>query len=100
MKDLAQKAEARDSDAFFAAAFRLLQEQLGDCLDLPACAITEAVLDERLRGRASDDLVAELHELFQFCNQARYAPQRSSQELMQFVPRVESALRQLRDLAA
>lgn len=97
-KDLYRFAEARDIDAFFAAVFRLLQEQLGERLDLPASAITEAVVDERLVGEAPDDLISKLHRLFQFCNQARYAPQRSTQELMALVPEVESALRQLSSL--
>jgi hypothetical protein len=98
LKDLAEKAESQDSEGFFAAVFRLLQEQLGERLDLPASAITEAVIDERLFGLAPDPLLTELHELFQVCNQARYARQRSTHELMQLVPRVESALRQLREL--
>ena len=35
-----------DSDQFFATLSRLLQEQLGERLDLPASAITEAVIEE------------------------------------------------------
>jgi tetratricopeptide (TPR) repeat protein len=55
--------------------FRLLQEQLGERLDLPASAITEAVLSERLPRRgATPDLIQRLQNLFQICNQARYAP--------------------------
>ena len=44
------------SDEFFAVLFRLLQEQLGERLDLPASAITEAVIEERLSplGISSD----------------------------------------------
>jgi hypothetical protein len=98
LKELSNLAETQNSEAFFALVFRLLQEQLGERLDLPASAITEAVLEERLRGRAPETLLEQVHQLFQFCNQARYAPHRSTQELMGFVPQVESALRQLRDL--
>ena len=98
LKDLAQLAAANDSDAFFATVFRLLQEQLGERLDLPASAITEAVLDERLSGVASEDLVAQLHQLFQMCNQARYARHRTSQELAALVPQVESALQNLQQV--
>ncbi len=75
-----------------------MQEQLGERLDLPASAITEAVLDEKLRRRAPDELVQQLHELFQLCNQARYAPHRSTRELLELVPVVERSLAQLRDL--
>jgi hypothetical protein len=95
VRELYRLAEAHDSDAFFAAVFRLLQEQLGERLDLPAFAITEAVIDDRLRDYAPEELVTELHDLFQVCNQARYAPQRSPQELMDLVPRVEAALKHL-----
>jgi len=96
---LRRLAGANRSEEFFAAIFRLLQEQLGERLDLPASAITEAIVDERLRprGAPAETLVA-LQELFQACNQARYAPQRSGPELESLVPKVEAALRQLQQL--
>jgi hypothetical protein len=76
--------------------FRLLQEQLGERLDLPASAITEAVIEERLRpARVDEKLVGDLDGLFQACNQARYAPVRSSLELTALIPRLESALREV-----
>ena len=44
----------------------LLQEQLGERLDLPASAITEAVIEEHLRPRnVPETPLAQLHELFQ-----------------------------------
>jgi BatD DUF11 like domain len=97
-KELPRLAEAQEGEAFFGTVFRLLQEQLGERLDMPASAITEAVLDERVRGRAPDELIRELHDLFQFCNQARYAPHRSTQEFMALVPKTEAALRGLQEL--
>jgi hypothetical protein len=98
LKQLVRLGEERDNEAFFAAVFRLLQEQLGERLDLPASAITEAVVEERLHSDAPEDLVTTLRRLFQACNQARYAPHRSSQELQDLVPEVEWALRELRQL--
>jgi oxygen tolerance protein BatD len=96
---LRRLAAANQSEEFFAAVFRLLQEQLGERLDMPAFAITEAVLEERLRPRGvAEETLKSLHELFQVCNQARYAPQRSSEELASLVPRVEQALASLRKL--
>jgi hypothetical protein len=93
LAELHRLAAVRAADEFFAAAFRLLQEQLGERLDVPAAAITEAVLEERLAPRGvSAGTLAELHELFQACNQARYAPATSAQELMSLVPRLEAAL--------
>jgi len=75
--------------------------ELGERLDLPASAITEAVIDERLRGRGvSDDVLKPLHELFQTCNAARYAPTHSSQELTALIPKLEGVLRALQRLKA
>jgi len=57
------------------------------------------VIDERLRPRGVDSaLLASLHELFQTCNLARYAPIKSSQELAAIIPKLESVLNQLREL--
>ena len=99
LQELRDHAAGQQSDEFFATLFRLLQEQLGERLDLPASAITEAVIDERLRDRTlPEQTLTELHELFQTCNQARYARQKTSQELASLVPRVESILRELQNL--
>ena len=93
---LHRQAEDRNVDEFFATLFRLLQEQLGERLDQPASAITEAVIDERLDdGTLPAVAREELHALFQTCNQARYAPHQFAQELGALVPRVENVLSQL-----
>jgi hypothetical protein len=82
MDDLKKYATANQPDEFFATLFRLLQEQLGERLDCPASAITENVIDEHpvLRGAPKATLEG-LRELFQLCNQARYAPVRGAAEL-------------------
>ena len=91
-------AENRAED-FFATVFRLMQEQLGERLDLPATAITEAVIEEQLRPRgASAEILAALHELFQTCNQARYGGHRSAEELAELSPKVAAALKGLQKL--
>ena len=96
---LRELAARNESEQFYAFVFRLLQEQLGDRLDLPASAITEAVLDERLPRRgASPELITRLHELFQMCNQARYAPVRTNEELQQVASNLEKALGELQQL--
>jgi hypothetical protein len=101
LKELRVHADARESDQFFATLFRLLQEQLGERLDLPASAITEAVIDEKLRVRAlPGQTLKALHELFQTSNLARYAPVQSSQELAALIPKLEGALRDLQQLKA
>jgi hypothetical protein len=97
--ELRQFASDKKSDDFFATLFRLLQEQLGERLDLPASAITEAVIEEHLRPRgAPEATLASLHELFQACNLARYAPIRTSQELAAVIPKLEAMLRELQGL--
>lgn len=99
--ELRQLATAGDPASFFAHAFRLLQEQLGERLDVPAAAITEAVIEEKLRPRgAPDDLLADLHQLFQTCNQARYAPVAESKDLPDLARHVEHTLDRTRRLLA
>jgi hypothetical protein len=98
LEDLRQLAEDNDSDDFFATLFHLLQEQLGERLDAPASSITESVIDERLRPLGvAEPTLNRLQDLFQACNQARYAPARSSQELAAFIPRLESTLREIQE---
>jgi hypothetical protein len=97
--ELRTHAAAKNSDAFFATLVRLLQEQLGERLDCPASAITESVVDEKLRPRGvPEDTLKELHELFQACNLARYAPVRTSGELTALIPRVEAALARIQEV--
>jgi len=99
LEKLRTHAAQNQSDEFFAGVMRLLQERLGERLDCPASAITEAVIDEKLRPRGlPDSMLEELHELFQACNQARYAPVRSAQELGALIPKVENALRKLAEV--
>jgi len=96
LQRLQNLAGQNKSDEFFAELVRLLQEKLGERLDLPASAITEAVIDEKLRPRGvPDSTLDELHELFQTTNLARYAPIKSSHELAAVIPKLESALRKL-----
>lgn len=97
--ELSKRATDGDADAFFALVFRLLQEQLGERLDLPSAAITEAVLDEQLSQRdVPPELLAELHQLFQASNQQRYAPGTVGHDLPAVAGRVQAALRQLQRL--
>ena len=94
-----QLASENKSDEFFAMLMRLLQEQLGDSLDLPASAITEAVIEERLRPHgAPEKVLVPLQELFQTCNLARYAPIKNSQELAAIVPKLEAVVGELQQL--
>ena len=90
---------AAQTEAFFANLFRLLQEQLGERLDQPASAITEEVIDERVKPLgASDDTCKSLHALFQACNAARYAPVRETNELTKLTEQFAAAVAELRKL--
>jgi hypothetical protein len=97
--DLRRLAAENKSDEFFAALFRLLQEQLGERLDCPASAITEAVIDERLALLGvPETTLAGLRELFHLNNQARYAPLRTSGELAAVIAQFENVLRELQNV--
>jgi hypothetical protein len=101
LNDLRRAVAENNSDEFFATLFRLLQEQLGERLDCPASSITEAVIDERLvLLGAPETTLAGLRELFQLCNQARYAPMRTSGELAAVIPQFENAVRELQKVNA
>jgi hypothetical protein len=99
--DLKKFATENKSEEFFALQFRLLQEQLGERLDCPATAITENVIDEHaVLRRASNATRAALHELFQLCNQARYAPVRGTGELNFVVAKFEKVVGELQEVKA
>ncbi len=101
LNDLRRLAAENNSAEFFATLFRLLQEQLGERLDCPSSSITEAVIDERLvLLGAPEPTLAGLRELFQLCNQARYAPMRTSGELAAVIPQFENAVRGLQNVKA
>lgn len=94
-------AAENNSEEFFALLFRLLQEQLGERLDCPATAITENVVEENsiLRG-ANETTRHDLRELFQLCNQARYAPVRGTGELNSVAAKFEQAAGELQEVKA
>ena len=95
--ELQQLTAGNKGDEFFATLFRLLQEQLGERLDLPASSITEAVVEEHLRPQGvPESVLNRVQELFQACNLARYAQIKSGQELAAFIPKLETTLSELR----
>lgn len=97
--DLKKFAAENKPDEFFATLFRLLQEQLGERLDCPAFAITEDVVDgHALLRNAPAELRTALHEQFQLCNQARYAPVRGTSELNSVAAQFEKLLGELQNL--
>lgn len=101
LDDLNQFASENKSDEFFAMLFRMLQELLGERLDCPAISITEADADTRLIARgASPETLSALRELFQACNQARYAPIQTSQELSALAAKFKKVAGELQSLKA
>ena len=54
------------------------------------------MVDEKLRPRGvPDSTLAQIHELFQSCNLARYAPTRSGEELAALIPKFTNVMRQI-----
>jgi hypothetical protein len=99
VNDLKKLAAENRPDDFFALLFHLLQEQLGERLDCPASAITENVIDEHAALRAAPEATLDsLRELFQLCNQARYAPVRGASELNSVAARLEQTLGELQEV--
>lgn len=99
LSDLNQFASENKSQEFFATLFRLLQEQLGERLDCPAFSITEADVDARLTALgARPETIEALRELFQVCNQARYAPVQSPQELSAIAQKFKKVAAELQAL--
>ena len=99
ISDLHKFAAQNNSEEFFALLFRLLQEQLGERLDCPATAITENVVEENsILRSAPENLRDDLGELFQLCNQARYAPVRGTSELNSVAAQFEKTGNELQNL--
>jgi hypothetical protein len=99
--DLKKSAAENKPDEFFATLFRLLQEQLGERLDCPASAITENVIEEQPVLRNAPLATRDgLRELFQLCNQARYAPVRGTAELNSVAAQFQKVIGELQDLQA
>jgi oxygen tolerance protein BatD len=99
LSDLHQFAAENKANEFFAMLFRLLQEQLGERLDCPATAITEADVDRRLLQLGATPATLEsLRELFQLCNQARYAPIQTRQELAAIAAKFKKVVDELQNL--
>lgn len=99
LKDLDRLANEGESEQFFTLAFRLVQERLGERLDLPAAGITEDVIDSHLRPKGTPEPVIEgLHQVFRACNQARYAAAGRLGSLTEWLPKVRQTLSELEGL--
>ncbi len=89
--ELRGAAEELDHIRFYTQAFRLLQEHIGDLLDLPSQSITETTLENpRIRLDEETQVQTELKELFHLCNLARYAGSRNEGSLSEVLSRLES----------
>ncbi|RME96500.1 MAG: protein BatD [Verrucomicrobia bacterium] len=99
LRELRRLAAAGDRAAFFACAFRCLQEHLAERLDLPAHGLTEAVVDEKLAPMgAPADLLEALRHWFRLCDQARYAPASVEGNLDEMARSLETVLDRVRKL--
>jgi hypothetical protein len=95
LADLATHAEANRSEPFHATLFRLLQEVVGERLKRPAASITEAAIEE-LPEASDPQLRDELHTLFRLCNEARYAPVSTAEQLTKLLARAALVISTIR----
>jgi hypothetical protein len=99
LRELREHAKNNAAGPFHSTLSRLLAEQIGERLDLPASGIHESVLEERLRGRLDEPTWAALRELMQAANRACYAPDGGGRDLRTDLVRAEAVLKSLRLLA-
>jgi tetratricopeptide (TPR) repeat protein len=95
LAELSQHAKSNNAAEFYATVFRLLQEQIGERLDVPASGITESVVADL--PLTTED-ATQVQDLFQLCNQARYARQQSSAELQSVIEKLKSALAAIQNI--
>lgn len=100
LKELPALARANKKDDFYAAVFRLLQEVLGERLDLPASGITEIVVESLNDANVDPAALSSARELFKACNQYRYAPERGGEELESLLPKIKTTLAGLQQAKA
>lgn len=96
MQRLHAIAAANDSDRFHSTAFRVLQEMIGEYLQRPASSITESAVDELVEHAVPERLSRGLHAWFQHCDQARYAPVKTAQELASLIPDLQGVVDEFR----
>lgn len=96
---LRARARANQVQEFYSELFRLLQEVLGERLNLPAASITGEIVDQRLRSTsAPTGLIDATEALFAQCDQARYAPEAVAGSLESACAQAEQRLRELQQL--
>ena len=95
---LKQLVSDNKKEEFFLLLFKLLQEQIGERLDLPSSGITEESVEGLARLGLSEETRKELHALFQQSNQARYSRSLTSGELEKLAGRAEASLKGVRGL--
>ena len=95
-RDLQSLTKSGESDAFFAATFRILQLQIGDLLDRPAPSITAEAIAELFHTDESE-LRRRIQTLFDRCDQARYAPEQSTTERESIVKNLETIVSELQN---
>ncbi len=67
--------KSKQTDKFFEAAFKTLQEYLGDKFHLPTAGITSDIVEDlRERNVVDQNLLGMIGECFGNCDAARYAP--------------------------
>jgi hypothetical protein len=99
LAELEAKVREGDAAGFHSELFRLLQEVLGERLDMPAASITGDVVEGWLRRPGMEEaLVDRVERLFRECDQARYAPGGLGGKLAEELGEVRSVLEDLQKM--
>jgi hypothetical protein len=96
LRHLTEHAQREETDAFFSTLFRLLQERIGERLDLPAAGITpDSALPQLSQSGVDEETLSDLDHLFQLCDQARFTPDHTSADMLSLIPQIENVFTRL-----
>jgi hypothetical protein len=97
--ELEGRVSEGDVAGFHSELFRLMQEVLGERLDVPAASITGDVVEGCLRRPGMDLALADrVDRLFRECDQARYAPGGAGGKLARELGEVRGVLEDLQSM--
>jgi hypothetical protein len=96
LNSVVQAQQAGNVAEVYSLGFRALQLELGALLQRPAMSITAAIAEEELPRRGvSPELLHQVQDLFQQCDEARFSLNQSPGTQEEFVTQLRSTLAQL-----
>jgi len=74
MSDLKNKSRSADTKVFYETLFKVLQDYLGNRVNVPAGGITADIVDHVLAARGIDyEILAKVRALFETCDRVRFS---------------------------